>query len=193
MSPNTELVLTYAALEQILGIASRKGQKRFPEKFAEAWRPSRELPSNEWRSPPTGTDWKKDRLRACWASDLKICRGNLAHGHREVTRPSQWTVSEHLLLTSFAVSRLVKRVLSKMGLYAPTDEDERDINALEPLLNLPNVFAELDPTDDENGFAADDFAWRRVLRREDDRQLRQCIEKKVEEMFRQQEGQEDGS
>lgn len=193
MSPNTKLVLTYAALEQILGTASRKRQRRFPEKFAEAWRPSRELPSNEWRPPPSGTGWKKDSLRAYWASDLKICRGNLAHGHREVSLPSQWTVLEHLLLSSFAIPRLVKQVLSKMDLYAPTDEDERDINALEPLLNLPSVFAELDPNDDEDGFPNAKFAWQRVLRREGRRQLEEFFEKKAEELLRQQEEHEEGS
>ncbi len=98
-------------------------------------------------------------------------------------------MSEHLLLTSFAVPRLVKRVLSKLRLYAPTDGDERDISTLEPLLNLPNVFAEFD-SDDENDFAAEDFAWRHVLQQEDDRQLHQYIEKKAEELFPQQEGHE---
>ena len=172
MSMDTELVLTYAAMEQILGISSRSDQRRFHAKFAEAWDPSREVPQSEWRAPPTGRPWKQDSLRACWAFDLQICRGNLAHGHGESALPSQWTVREHLLLTSFAVPVLVKRVLSGMGLYEPTDDDERDINALEPLLNLLDVFSAPDPEDDDEG-----YAWRRVLRREKDRQLDQLIER----------------
>ncbi len=171
MSPNTELVLTYAAMEQILGITSNKDQRRLPAKFAEAWRPSREVPRSEWRRWPPDESRKGENLRARWASDLKICRGSLAHGHREVRLRSWWTVDEHLLLTSFAVPRLLKQVLSKLGFYELTDDDERDMNALELLLNLPNLFEPPDPEDDD-GFPGDNFAWRRVLRREEDRQFR---------------------
>ena len=96
----------------------------------------------------------------------------MAHGHSESVLPSQWGVREHLLLTSFTVPRLVKRVLSEMGLYELTD-DERDINALEPLLNLSHLFAE----DEEGRGLGDDYAWRRVLRRETDRQIAQLIER----------------
>ena len=193
MSPDTELVLTYAAMEQILGITSGRDQRRFPTKFAEAWRPSREIPQSEWRPQPTGRPWNEDSLRACWASDLKICRGNLAHGHREDRQPSRWTVRQHLLLTSFAIPRLVKQVLSQLDLYEPTDEDKRDTNALEPLLNLSNVFARSAPDDDDDGFPNENYAWRRVLRREEDRQFRECIENYVEEQLRQQEGHGDGA
>lgn len=193
MSHDIELVLTYAAMEQILGVTSRKDQRRFPAKFAEAWRPSWEMPRSEWRPQPSGRPWKEDSLRACWASDLKICRGNLAHGHNEDRQPSRWTVRQHLLLTSFAVPRLVKQVLSKMDLYQLTDEDDRAINALEHLLNLPDVFGPPDPDDDEDGLLSEDYAWRRVLRREKDRQLCQWLQREAEKLFRQQEGHADGS
>ena len=172
MSPDTELVLTYSAIEQILGITSRRDQRRFSEKFAEVWHPNREVPRSEWRAQPTNKPGTKDTLRACWASDLKVCRGNLAHGHREDGLESQWTVRQHLLLTSFTVPRLVKQVLSKKDVYTLTDQDERDINALEPLLNLPDVFALPCPEDDEVGFPSEDYAWQSVRRREQDRQLR---------------------
>ena len=170
MSMDTELVLTYAAMEQILGISAQSDQRRFHAQFAKAWHPGREVPRSEWRAAPNGRRWTKDSLRACWASDLKACRGNLAHGKGESARPSLWTVRQHLLLTSFTVPRLVKRVLSRMGLYEPTDDDERDINALEPLLNLPDVFARVD----------EDYAWRRVLQRETDCQITQLIEEHLD-------------
>lgn len=179
MSVDTELVLTYAAMEQILGTA-RSNERRFHAKFATAWHPTREVPRSEWRPPPTGRTWTKDSLRACWAFDLHACRGNLAHGNGESARPSAWTVRQHLLLTSFIVPRLVKWALSRMGLYELTEDDERDINALEPLLNLPDVFAAPDPEDDEEGCEDEDYAWRRVLRREEDRQFRQWIENQWE-------------
>ena len=172
MSPDTELVLTCSAIEQVLGITSRQDQRQFPAKFAEAWHPDREVPQSEWQEPPTNRPWTEDTLRACWASDLKICRGNLAHGRREDVLQSRWTVRQHLLLTSFTVPLLVKQVLSAMEVYPLTDEDERDINALEPLLNLPDVFAPPCPEDDEAGFPREDYAWRSVLRREQVRQLR---------------------
>ena len=172
MSPDTELVLTCSAIEQILGITSHQDQIQFPEKFAEAWRPDREVPRSEWRAQPADKPWTKDTLRTCWALDLKICRGNLAHGHREDRLQSRWTVRQHLLLTSFTVPRLVKRFLSENDVYTLTAEDERDINAFEPLLNLPDVFAPPCPEDDKEGFPGEDYAWRSVLRREEDRQWR---------------------
>ena len=172
---DTELVLTYAAMEQILGI--RWGKDRFHQKFAMEWNPSRQVPRNEWRAPPTGEPWNQASLRACWAYDLHRCRGNLAHGNSESARPSPWTVRQHLLLTSFAVPLLGKQVLSGLALYKATDDDERDIDALEPLLNLPDVFAKSGPEDGEEGCLDEEYAWRRVLRREEDRRLVQWIGK----------------
>ena len=51
MSPDTELVLTCSAIEQVLGITSRQDQRQFPAKFAEAWHPDREVPQSEWQGP----------------------------------------------------------------------------------------------------------------------------------------------
>ena len=48
--------------------------------------------------------------------------------------------------------------------------------ALEPLLSLPGVFEAPDPEDDE-GRVDEGYAWRRVLRREEDRQIVQLIER----------------
>lgn len=175
---DTELVLSYAAMEQILGI--RWGKDRFHQRFATVWNPSRQVPRNEWRAPPTGKPWNKANLRECWAKDLHCCRGNLAHGHGESARASQWTVRQHLLLTSFAVPLLVKRVLSGLGLYEATDEDEQDIDSLEPLLNLPDVFAKSGPEDHEMGCPDEKHAWRRVLRREEDRRFDQLIKRHLD-------------
>ena len=181
MLPNTELVLTCAAMEQVLGIASKRDQRRFAAKFADAWRPSHDIPPSEWRRRLSGGSRKEDRLRAFWASDLKRCRGNLAHGHSAARMPSLWTVRQHLLLASFAVPRLVKQVLSEMRLYDLTDEDERDINAFEPLLNLPDVFEASRAEDDEADSLDEEHAWRLVLRREGDRQRIERIRRHLEE------------
>ena len=82
--------------------------------------------------------------------------------------------------------------MSRLGLYELTDDDERDMNALEPLLNLPNLFEPPDPEEDD-GFPGDNFAWRRVLRREEDRRFRQRIENYLEVQLRQREGHGDGA
>lgn len=167
-SPDTELVLTYAAMEQILGLVSRGKQKQMPTRFADTWSPRRDIPKSEWRPAPPNQSWKGDKfqtLRACWADDLRDARRNLAHGNTEDREPSIWTVRQHLLLTSFAIPRLVKRILTDMDLYELTDDDHGDINALEPLLNLPDVFAKSDPDEEEQ------FEWRRVLAAEHDRQV----------------------
>lgn len=167
-SPDTELVLTYAAMEQILGLVSRGKQKQMPTRFADTWSPRRDIPKSEWRPAPPNQSWKGDKfrtLRARWADDLGAARRNLAHGNAEDREPSIWTVRQHLLLTSFAIPRLVKRILTDMDLYELTDDDHGDINALEPLLNLPDVFAKSDPDEEEQ------FEWRRVLAAEHDRQV----------------------
>lgn len=144
-------------------------------------RPTRTMSESEWRPHAQGRSWKEESLQACWASDLKICRGNLAHGHRAVLVQSHWTVYQHLLLTSFAVPRLVKQVLSEMRLYELTEKDKGDINALEGLLNLPDVFAVRGPEDDEADFQSEDSAWRQVLRREHNHQFYQFLENELEE------------
>ena len=156
---HNDLVFTYPALEQVLGLVSGRDQRQLPTRFSETWRPRRDIPESEWRSAPPNKPWKGDSLktlRACWADDLRSARGNLAHGHPEDRQPSTWTVPEHLLLTSFVIPRLVKRILSDMNLYDLTHDDHGDISALEPLLNLPDAYAQLGPHEE-------DFAWRRVL------------------------------
>lgn len=104
-----------------------------------------------------------DNLRACWASDLRACRGSLAHGNHAVQVPSTWTVREHLLLTSFAVPRLVKQVLSGLDLYELTEKDTRDIDAFESLLNLPDLFGPPCSTRDGESRSTGEYAWQHVL------------------------------
>ncbi len=176
-SIDADLVLGYAAMEQVLG---RLKKNEFPAKFAEAWAPSRPVPRSEWRAPPPQVKWKEASLMANWAHSLRVLRGHLAHGHGHDASlpPSAWNPRQHLLLTSFVVPRLVKRVLQGIGLYGATDYDEGDINALEPLLNLEDVFAESGPRADE------DSEWRRVLREVNDEELDRFIGKEVEDAER---------
>jgi len=163
-APETELVLTFAAVEQILKLRSPKDRRPFPVKFAGAWCPNRELPQSEWRRTRDGSRSKSGKnLRALWASDLKACRDSLAHGNRAAQVPSLWTVREHLLLTSFAVPRLVKQVLSRLDLYKLTKEDTRDIDIFESLINLPDLFRPPDSIRDGGSHATARFAWQRVL------------------------------
>lgn len=162
-SPDTELVLTYAAMQQILGL-SGGDERQFPGKFADAWCPSREVPPSEWRRLVDGSGSRREaNLRACWAFHLRVCRGKLAHGHHADQVPLLWTVPEHLLLTSFAVPRLVKQVLSGLDLYELTDKDTRDINAFESLLNLPDLFGPPCSVRDGERRSHGESAWQKVL------------------------------
>ncbi|MXW67395.1 MAG: hypothetical protein F4Z72_10400 [Gemmatimonadales bacterium] len=163
VSMDTELVLTYAAMEQILGISSRSDRSRFHARFAEAWPPSREVPRSEWRAPPAGRTWAKDSLRACWAFDLERCRGSVAHGHHLGQLPSLWEVPQHLLLASFAIPRLVKQVLSGVGLYTLTGDDRRDLDAFELLLNLPDLTGPPGSAREHESRSTESVAWQRVL------------------------------
>ena len=158
-APETELVLTYAAIERILGLSKKRDQRSLSAKFADAWVPSRKVPRTEWRRPADGSPGKSgENLRAWWASDLKARRGSLAHGRHAVQAPGEWRVREHLLLTSFTVPRLVKQILSRLGLYELTKEDTRDIDTFESLLNLPDLFERVG-----DSRSTEQFAWQRVL------------------------------
>lgn len=168
VSPGTELILAYAAIVRILKL-KKSEERRFPSKFADAWRPCGDVPRSEWQRFPKDGSCKETTLRGCWAADLYKCRGNLAHGHQEAQMPSQWTVREHLLLTSFAVPQLVKNRLSNMRVYDLTHKDKRDINAFERLLNLPDLFGRSGPENGEPWRQRGDWAWRSVLEDEDDR------------------------
>ena len=161
--PETEMVLTYAAIEEILGLYRRKDQRRFPAKFADAWCPSRDVPASGWRRQQPGGACSEESLRESWASDFKISRGSLAHAQRAGGQDSRsWTVREHLLVTSFAVPRLVKQVLSGLDLYELTEQDTRDIDAFESLLNLQDLFGPPCSTREER-HSTGEFAWQQVL------------------------------
>lgn len=171
VSQAIELMLTYAAMERILECASSQGQEPFGTRFAEAWCPSQCIPRSEWRAPPTKRRWNGKSLRACWAFDLHVLRGSLAHGHRDDRFPSQWSADAHLLLTSFAVPRLVKRILSCEGHYKPTELDGHDIDVFEHLLNREDLFARADPAQDVMGLGPQTYGWNQLVPRREHRPL----------------------
>ena len=70
---------------------------------------------------------------------------------------------QHLLLTSFAIPRLVKRILSDMNLYELTDDDAHDIDIFEDVLNLPDVFARADPDQDPMCLGHKIDAWQQLV------------------------------
>lgn len=152
-----ELVLSFAALEQLLNIQA--DPKALGERFQATWVPKETIPRVNWkvRSERSGVNNRlaqAPNLRSAWIEDMGVTRGSMAHGHGTDAYPSIWSPSEHLLFVAFALPRLMKLHLSGCGLYTLTDDDHRDIDALEPLLNERH-FA--------RGRAEDDPPWPRII------------------------------
>lgn len=139
MPPAAEVVLCYAAIEQLLDAAGQPASV-LAARFAEMFAPYRRCPKKEWKLESSEAGITK-RLHSApnlaygWVEDLAITRGSVAHGHDMEAYPSIWSIHEHLLLASFAIPRLLKCVLAKLDLYQLSQDDVDEVNAFEFLLN----------------------------------------------------------
>jgi hypothetical protein len=163
MPIGTELVLTYAAIEQGLGMAGAP-TRDVAAAFAEVLQPYDPLPTEDWAVPEGNPRAEKllqksASLRAAWLQDLANSRGSLAHGHALETYPACWQPHEHLLLGAHAVPLLVKRRLQDMIGYELSAKDRGSIDALEPLINARH-FESSDNDEDDS-----DQGWSKILDR----------------------------
>lgn len=126
-----ELVLTVGAFERVLGL--RGGREReLREAFARKWRPTVRFPAAG--SPRFQSLGAVDRsVSDIWMEDLYRVRNEFAHGRRDHSYRSKWTMREHLLLGAYVFPLLVKQLLSDEALYALSDDDRVCIDAFEEL------------------------------------------------------------
>lgn len=138
MPDAAEMVLCFAALEQLLDIQAKPSA--LAGRFEEIWEPSEPLDKEEWTLPTAHASQRArlasaPSLRYAWIEDMGIARGSLAHGHEPGAFPSIWSPQEHLLLAAFVFPRLIKLHLAHRGRYKMTERDLSEIDALEDLLN----------------------------------------------------------
>ena len=158
MPPGTEVILLYAAMEQALGVPSKR-PKIVAQRFAEVFAPQAVLPPSEWKvgreNEPGGTLLKNSaNLRTAWLQDLANSRGSLAHGHSTEAYPACWQPHEHLLFGAHVLPLVVKLRLRDMAGYELTAEDRAGIQACEPLLNERH-FGEAEAGQDKHPWGGD--------------------------------------
>lgn len=139
VSAGTELIMTYAAIEQIIDMAGRP-PSAVADRFSEVINPQDDLPPSEWRvardNQRASTLLKRSpTLRNAWVKDLGISRGSVAHGHAIETYPASWQPHEHLLLGGHIIPLLMKVQLQNLGLYKLTADDIGGLEVFEHLLN----------------------------------------------------------
>lgn len=138
MPEGAELTMSYAALEQLLGLAG-ESPRAVANRFLEHWI-SAEPSRDKWRigsSHPRAVQLlaKSSGLRDAWVQDFANSRGSIAHGHHAEAYPAVWSPREHLLFAAFAIPRLLKLLLSEMGLYELSADDRLDVDVFAFLLN----------------------------------------------------------
>lgn len=177
MPVGTELILTYASLEQALDMAGRSPAE-VAERFAELVLPSEPVPRARWRVAESsqGAHRLLDRarsLRHAWLQDLGVARGSVAHGHAVEAYPACWRPHEHLLIGAHVVPLVVKLQLHSLRLYKLTESDATGIDVIEPLLNEDHFG--IDSEDDDGVAEAEKHPWIRITSRERMRMLARRI------------------
>ena len=135
----TELIMTYAALEQLLDSAGRPPAE-VARVFSDFLSPREDLERQAWKVAH-GNDRAQrlldsvPNLRTAWLLDLGISRGSVAHGHATEAYPACWQLHEHLLFGAHVVPLALKRQLHALGYYSMTDDDIGGVEVLEALLN----------------------------------------------------------
>lgn len=183
MPVGTELILTYASLEQGLGVPG-KPTRDVAEEFAAAVAPRQEVPPADWKVGQGNAHAvtlleNSTNLRTAWLQDLAVSRGSLAHGHSADAYPACWQPHEHLLLGAHALPLVIKLRLREMVGYELTANDNAGIEAFESLLNERHFE---DPEDEATGT---ERPWNKILR---DHRMRVWIRDAGERWLGQDEG-----
>jgi hypothetical protein len=161
--PHTELLLSVASLQRVLGVSKKSKAHELTKSFAEALasiEPER-VPSDCRRTIPSKS--KAATLRELWFEDFYACRGAVAHG-RPVGPPKPiWTLDEHLLLSSYVIPRVALLRLAEDGFRSLTEHDRSEIADFDHLLCPSTLFGPPDPTDDDPEPPDDSQAWTDTL------------------------------
>jgi hypothetical protein len=68
-----------------------------------------------------------------WARDFCVSRGSVAHGRHYAAAKPTWSLRNHLLLATYLLPLVLKRVLAKSGMTRMTEFDVAQINMFERL------------------------------------------------------------
>jgi hypothetical protein len=71
-----------------------------------------------------------------WARDFCLARGSVAHGHGYAAAKPTWSLRNHLLLATYLLPLVMKRVLAKAGTLPMCGEDVALIDAFECLASF---------------------------------------------------------
>jgi len=71
-----------------------------------------------------------------WARDFCVSRGSVAHGHDYAAAKPTWSLRNHLLLATYLLPLVMKRLLAKSGMLVIRDEDVALIDAFESLASF---------------------------------------------------------
>lgn len=133
--PSAEIVLLRAALETLLGASHKTSDLKAklveliaPHLGAPEWH-DKLIPPKVWRDR-----WSKEtRPFTAWVEDFCHGRNESAHGNSGTKRlPAPvWSLWNHLLFTSWFMSRCVKVVLARESLYTLTQDDKDELKNIE--------------------------------------------------------------
>ena len=148
--PHTELLLSVAAAQRMLGVEKRSKGRVLAKRFAEVLDavPVERTPSDSRRAIPNST--KATSLRQVWFEDFYMCRGAVAHGRPGGPPRPIWKPAEHLLLASYILPRVVLLRLATTGVLSLTDDDKSEIADFDHLLCQSNLFGPPDDTADNS-------------------------------------------
>jgi hypothetical protein len=133
--PSAEIVFMRAALETLLGTSHKTSDLK--AKLVKLM--STHLGPVEWHDvhiPPKAWQdrWNNEvRPFSAWVEDFCHWRNEGAHG-KSVTRKYPdpvWSLWNHLLFTSWCMSRIVKVLLAEEGLYTLTQDDKDELENIE--------------------------------------------------------------
>jgi hypothetical protein len=133
--PSAEIVFMRAALETLLGASHKTSDLKV--KLVELMSPH--LGPVEWHDvhipPKTWRDrWSNgERPFSAWVEDFCHWRNEGAHGKSGTKKHPDpvWSLWNHLLFTSWFISRIVKVLLADEGLYILTQDDNDELENIE--------------------------------------------------------------
>jgi hypothetical protein len=136
---HTEVVLSVAAAQRILGVEKKSDVHELAREFANTL--SSVAPPQlrvDDCSRPVNKSAKS--LAEAWFHDLYADRGPVSHGRPRAIPTRIWTRDEHVLLAAYIIPRMTLVQLAAAGHYELTEGDKDEIAAFEYLLCLNNVF-----------------------------------------------------
>jgi hypothetical protein len=136
---HTEVILTAAAMQRLLGATRKSDAAELAQIFAEVLHGYSPAQLSVDDSPRT-QNVKARSLAQAWFFDFYSDRGTVAHGRTRPLDNRRWSRREHLLLASYIAPRITLARLASAGHYQLSEHDIEELAAFEYLLCLNDVF-----------------------------------------------------